>query len=495
MGFPKPKQKDPEADLAEFIGGYYDDPLGFVLDCFPWQQPGALKDFDGPDQWQRELLTWIGAQVKDRAFDGVVAVDPIRAAVASGHGIGKSTIQAWLVCWIMSTRPHCRGTVTANTNTQLDTKTWAAVMKWSKLCLTAHWFEINTQRMYRKGHRESWFCAPQSCKEENSEAFAGQHAADSTSFYIFDEASAIPEAIYQVAEGGVTDGEPMWFLFGNATRSSGSFHQACFGSQRHRWYAMSIDARTARFTNKRQIAQWIEDYGEDSDFVRVRVRGLPPSAGDAQFIDSARVYAAQRRIVQPLDDEPLIAGVDVSGGGSAWTVCAFRKGADARSIPPIRLTGQETRDRNKVVAVLAEALRTQPIAAMFIDSAFGSPIVERLKALGYDKVHEINFGGESPDRHQANQRAYQWNRMKDWLVTGAIPMDQRLEGDLTGPGFHLNRKDQLVLEAKDSMIDRGLASPDDGDALSLTFAQPVAIKKPAPRFDFWGLMNSNWMGG
>jgi|SRR6185295_16200111 len=490
--------KNPEADLAEFIGHYYDDPLGFVLDCFPWGEPGPLRDFNGPDVWQHEYLTWLGEEVKARAFDGFTAVDPIRAAVSSGHGIGKSTMQAWLVCWIMSTRPYCRGTITANTNTQLDTKAWAAVIRWSKLCITAPWFEINTQRMYRKGHRESWFCAPQSCKEENSEAFAGQHAAESTSFYIFDEASAIPEAIYQVAEGGVTDGEPMWFLFGNPTRNTGSFHQAVFGSQQHRWKGYTIDSRDSRFTNKKQIRQWIEDYGEDSDFVRVRVKGLAPSAGDAQFIDSMRVYAAQKRNVAPLDDEPLVAGVDVSGGGSAWTVCWFRKGQDARSIPPIRLTGQETRDRSRVVAVLAEALRTHPVAAMFIDSAFGSPIAERLHSLGFDKVHEINFGGDSPNRHQANQRAYQWNRMKDWLPTGAIPVDQRLEGDLTGPGFHLNKRDQLVLEAKDSMIDRGLASPDDGDALSLTFAQPVAPpKKPSVAIEAIAslIQNFSWMSG
>lgn len=112
---------------------------------------------------------------------------------------------------------------------------------------------------------------------------------------------------------------------------------------------------------------------------------------------------------------------------------------------------------------------------MFIDSAFGSPIVERLRVLGYDQVHEVNFGGESPDVHQANQRAYQWNKMKDWLLRGGIGDDTRLESDLSGPGFHLNKKDQLVLESKESMQKRGVASPDDGDALSLTFAQPVAV--------------------
>jgi hypothetical protein len=65
--------------------------------------------------------------------------------------------------------------------------------------------------------------------------------------------------------------------------------------------------------------------------------------------------------------------------------------------------------------------------------------------------------------------------MKDWLPRGAIDRnDERLEVDLTGPGWHLNKSDQIVLESKQDMQKRGVSSPDDGDALALTFAQQVA---------------------
>ena len=101
----------------------------------------------------------------------------------------------------MSTRPGAQGTVTANTHTQLETKTWAAIQKWLKLCLTGSWFICTTGRLYHRHHKETWFCTPQTCKEENSEAFAGQHAATASSFYIFDEASAVPDKIFEVAEG------------------------------------------------------------------------------------------------------------------------------------------------------------------------------------------------------------------------------------------------------------------------------------------------------
>lgn len=474
----------------------YADPLRFVLGAYPWPIHGE----PGPDVWQQGVLTELGQAVQDRGFNGVDAVLPIREAISSGHGIGKSALFAWIADWLMSTREGCRGTVTANTNDQLEKKTWAAIREWTARCITAHWFEINSAIMYRHGARATWFCAPQSCAEENSEAFAGQHAKSSSSFYLFDEASAVPAKIYEVAEGGLTDGEPFIVLGGNPTRNTGSFHEAVFGARRDRWTSHVIDSRTCKFRNNGLIQQWLEDYGEDSDFFRVRVRGLPPLASELQFIDGQRIQEAQRRRVETLSDEPLIVGVDVSGGGSAWTVGRFRRGHDARSLRPIRITGERSRDRNHVIAILAEALSDQSperrIDAMFIDSAFGSPIVERLHVLGYKHVTEINFGGDSPDSHCANMRAFMWNRGKDWLLRGAIPLDDhRLAVDFAGPGFHLNQKNQLVLESKESMQKRGVASPDDGDAHMLTFAMPVRLKKPARATGLQQAAGpSSWMG-
>jgi len=485
----------PDEMLADEIAGFYDDPHGFVLFAYPWGEPGGpLADQEGPDEWQREALLSIGHEVSQNAFDGKTPVSPIRRAFSSGHGIGKSTFAAWIVDWIMSTRPHAQGTVTANTFSQLETKTWAAVKRWTGMCITAHWFVIGDNKLYHVDHKDSWFCSPQSSKEENSEAFAGQHAATSTSFYVFDEDSAICDEVHRVAEGGLTDGEPMIFLFGNPTRNTGHFHQACFGSQRDRWNARTVDSRTSRFTNKKTIAEWAEVYGEDSDFFRVRVLGLPPRASELQFIDQGRVYEAQhRRLPDTFGDEPLVAGVDVSDGGAAWNVVRFRRGSDARSIPPVRIPGEKVRgDRGPFLAKLADILQSdyhgRRVDMMFFDSAFGAPYVERLRAMGFKNVEEIRFGSEPLEYRTAeldvkpeNRRAYMWSLAKLWLGgTGCIDAkDERLETDLTAPGYHINRRDRLVLESKEDMINRGADSPDDGDALALTFAAPVGVpKKP-----------------
>jgi hypothetical protein len=484
-------------NLAAHVAAYRSDPLGFVYFAYPWGAPGELENETGPDGNQEAFLRDLGAQVRARNFDGTTPVMPVLMAENSGHGTGKSAMGAWIANWILSTRPHSIGTVTAGTYTQLETRTWAAICRWTKLCITAHWFDIGASAIKSKLSPETWKILAQTCKAENAQSFAGQHAKNSTSWYLFDEASEVPDAIWETAKGGLTDGEPMWFAWGQPVRNSGAFHRVCFGSEKERWVRHSVDSRSSRFANKQLIEQWIEDYGIDSDFVRVRILGQPPLADELQYIDTGRVNEARKRQSQSLHDDPLIAGFDVSGGGAAWNVIRFRRGNDARSIPPIRIAGEQGRDRNVLIGVAAEALGDRrpgrQIAAMFIDSAFGAPICERLRSLGYSNVHEVNFGGRSPDSHQLNWRAYMWWRMKEWLQNGAIPDDENLALQLCGPGYHINQSNKLVLESKDDLKKRGVASPDDADALALTFAQLVA--PPAPDDDgedeeqYW---TTNW---
>ena len=476
-----------DLQLADEISQFYADPLGFVKFSYPWGEKGSLEQYAGPDTWQHDFLTELGAEVAKRRFDGIHPVAPIRMTTASGHGIGKSVLVAFIVNWIMSTRPDAKGTVTANTFQQLSTRTWATIQTWTRRCITAHWFEVTNSKIYHKRYPESWFCSAQSCKEENSEAFAGQHNANSTSFYINDEDSAVPDKIHEVEEGGLTDGEPMIFLFGNPTRRKGRFYEVTFGEARNRWSVRSIDSRNCAFSNKELINEWITDRGEDSDFVRVRVRGIPPRADDSQFIDMDRITQAQRRDVFTLSDELLIAGVDLAWGGEDSNVVRFRRGKDARSIKPIVIPGEKTRDASVMVVKLAELLNNsysgQRIHTMFIDSAgISGAVGARLRDLGHRNVVEINFGADSPDAHFAYMRDYMWGQLKEWLITGAIDSDPRLEVDLSGPGYTLDNKVRVKLEAKKEMKKRGVDSPDHADALALTFAQKIALppKKSFP---------------
>jgi hypothetical protein len=474
-----------DAFLAEQMAKLKADPLGFVYFAYPWGVAGTeLANQIGPDENQKRFLLDLGEEVKKRAFNGVDSVLPILMTATSGHGTGKSVMGAWIGDWILSTRPDSQGTATAGTWTQLETRTWAALRRWTKLCITGHWFDIQARGIFHKLRHETWRITAQSCKEQNAQSFAGQHASTSTSWYMFDEASLIPDGVWTVANGGLTDGEPMWFAWGQPERRKGRFFEINSGKGEHRWNHRRIDSRTSRFANKELMAQWLEDYGEDSDFWRVRILGLFPQADELQFIDRTRIEAAQQRKVTIFADEPLIAGFDASGGGSAWNVVRFRRGLDGRPGPtipePIRVPGEHSRDREALLTKLASVMKDErpgrKVAALFVDSAYGAPYVERLHVLGYANVIEINFGSSSPDRHQANMRAFMWNAAKEWLPHGAIdPKDEKLASDLSGPGAEIRVRDgKLVIESKAEMQRRGQASPDDGDAFVLTFAQPVA---------------------
>jgi hypothetical protein len=475
-----------DVELAAEVGKFYADPLGFVLFAFPWGEQGPLENETGPDDNQKEFLNSLGAEVRKRKFDGSNPVMPIQMSETSGHGTGKSAMGAWLASWLISTRPFSIGTVTAGTYKQLEEKTWAAIKYWMKLCVTAHWFDIQSSGVFHKRYPETWKFTPQTCKQENAQSFAGQHARTSTSWYLFDEASEVPDKIWETAEGGLTDGEPMFFAWGQPVRNTGEFYRVCFGDKKARWNHRGVDSRTSRFTNKTLIDQWITDYGFDSDFVKVRVRGLPPSASELQYIDKARIDAAMARVAYAMADEPLVAGFDVSGGGKAWNVIRFRRGLDGKpaDMPPIRIPGEQDPERSQRVGICAELLKDRRpgkhLAALFVDSAFGAPIVVRLRSLGFTNVHEVNFGGESPDAHCLNMRAYMWMKSKEWLLLGALPNDAELAGQLSLPGYHINNSGKLVIESKKSIQERGEQSPDDADAFCLTFAQSVAVSRPKP---------------
>ena len=456
-------------DLASEIGECFADPLRFVHFVFEWGE-GELAGHPGPDPIQTEILRTVrdSASNTDEAF---------RLAVASGHGIGKTALVAWLILWFVSTRVKCAGVVTANTRDQLTSKTWRELALWHRRAIHRHWFRWTATKFCQADNPDAWFVSAIPWSSERSEAFAGLHARDV--LVIYDEASAIDEAIWEVSEGAMTTPGAMWFVFGNPTRNTGRFRE-CFGRYRHRWTTRQIDSRRSRFANQAQVSQWIEDYGEDSDFVRVRVRGLFPRAGTDQFISQATVEVAAAR--REAGFGPRILGVDVARFGDDETVLVLRNGAKVEWLRRSRGL-----DLMQTAARVADAIGEEKPHAVMIDGVgVGGGVVDRLRQLGF-RVHDINGGGQALDeRRYVNLRAEMWSKMRDWLNDrGSIPDDdQSLAADLTGPQYGFDIRNRLQLEKKQDMKARGLSSPDAGDALALTFARPVALPDiAAKRFD------------
>ena len=479
--------------LAEDMGRFALDPLGFVMYAYPWDTDPSLQvcklpapwnlvyDCEwGPDVWACEMLERVGAQARANNFDGRTAVRAIREAIASGHGIGKSAGVGWIGDWIMSTRPFAQGTVTATTAPQLRTKTWAQIVKWTNKCITAHWFDVTTgmgsMAMRHKQYSNEWFCTAQTCAEENSEAFAGQHAVNSTSFYIFDEASGVPDKVKEVAEGGLTDGEPMMFAFGNPTQNTGWFKD-CFNAQSHRWNTQQIDSRNVQITNKVFLDELIADYGIDSDIVKIRVRGMFPAMSAKQFISETDVDAAYGK---HLNESQYSFAAKILTLDNAWEgddegVIGLRQGL---KFDVLRTFAKN--DNDMVIGKMLADLEDEHQAdAVFIDAGYGTGVASYGTTIGRTWLL-VWFGSESSKPGYLNKRSEMWGDAKAWLKSGgAIPKDTVLHRDLIGPETVPRLDGMTQLEAKKDMKRRKLASPNRADALVLSFAHPVVKKERA----------------
>lgn len=461
-------------EMIEDLASFQHDPYGYVIWAFPWSKPGTpLEEHDGPRKWQRDVLLEIGKQLRA----GVRTDRAIREAVSSGHGIGKSALVAWIVLWALSTMEDSRVVVTANTEKQLQTKTSPEIAKWHRLALNWRMFTYNTTSLASSlpRYEKTWRGDLVPWSEHNTEAFAGLHNKGKRIILIFDEASKIADKVWEVAEGALTDEgtEIIWLAFGNPTRNAGRFRE-CFRKFKHRWFTRQIDSRTVEGTNKEQLKQWVEDYGEDSDFVKVRVRGMFPAAAAKQFISEVDVDAAYGRGLTAVQIEGVakILAVEPSWEGDDEFVIGIRQGLWFEILQTFPKNDNDVQMANIVMRLEDE----HAVDAVFIDGGFGTGIVSVGRTLGRDWII-VWFAEKSADESCINKRSEMWKKMRDWLKEGgSIPEDPILHDELSGPETVARLDGKLQLEAKKDMKIRGVPSPNRADCLALTFAHPVLPK-------------------
>lgn len=472
-------ETSPEIELSRRIGEFQFSPLSHALFAYPWETERLPQS--GPRTWQEDLFL----AVEEHLSSPNTRHQPLRLARASGHGIGKSAGIAMLNKWGLDTLVDTRIVITANTESQLLTKTSPEIAKWNGLSITGGWFKENAMSLVSTlhGHGKSWRSDLVTWSEKNTEAFAGLHNQGKRIILMMDEGSGIADAIYEVALGALTDEdtEILWVVFGNPTKNTGAF-RAAFGKNRALWDAKQIDSRDVEGTNKKYLDDLVQTYGEDSDIVRVRVRGMFPSASSMQFIGMDLAESAQNREPpERLASDPLIYGVDCARFGDDTSVLAKRCGRDAVSRPWKTWDHMDSMTIASDIAL--EARKDFPDAIMVDAGNIGGAVIDRLRQLIPDvPIMEVWFGGKGGETEldprvtvkTANKRSLIWTKMRHWLTRGSIPDEQRLLDDLTGPEYGFNADDAILLERKIDMKKRDLPSPDWGDALACTFAEPVA---------------------
>ena len=453
--------KDIEEKLQEACVRFRNDPYGFTMFMFDWGH-GQLKDWAGPDWWHKEVF----GRIKEY-LEGPDNL-PLFIAVASGHGAAKTFAVAVLIHWFMSCRPHPQVVCTANTETQLNTKTWRELAKWYKLAANKDWFEWTATSYYLKAHPSTWKANAIPWSENNTEAFAGTH--EDSVLVVFDEASKISDKIWEVTDGIFTTKKNIWLVFGNGTRNVGRFYE-CFHKHKKHWSTWNIDSRTCKAANKSYLNKLVEQYGgEEDDRSRVRVRGLFPRTATRQLISTEAVEKACNFEAEGFEFLPKIMGCDIARFGENSSTICIRQG---RKVSEIEVLPKQ--DLMTTAHCIAEAMKVHRPLQTFIDgSGIGAGVVDKLRQLNFSVV-DVNGGNSSINPRFLNKRAEMWWEMKEFIEGACeLPKDGQLKDELTSVEYDYTDKGRIRLDRKTDIMEKYGFSPDKADALALTFAYPVA---------------------
>src|SRR5215471_39246 len=476
-----------DQQLAEFAASFRTDPYGFVMAAFPWGEPSLsdgsfnpLHNRTGPEPWQKRLLTKLGKHVEENDQRIMLTLDPLvwRSARSSGHGVGKSALVAWLILWVMATRANARGVITANTQKQLETKTWPELAKWHKIFLFKRWFVWQatsySSALVPEEERKNYMMTAMTVGEDNVEAVQGLHNATSTVLLIFDEASGIHPKIWEAAVGATTDGEVFFLVFGNPTQPAGDFAD-CFDKHIDMYDIEFVDSRDVSHTNKAALSDIIRMYGADSDEARVRVYGQFPHQAYNEFIGKDLAKAAQERQLQIDHMAALIMSIDVARYGGDEIVIGYRQGRDARTRPRLIFKGLSTVQLTRII--VKEVQIHRPDAIVVEAPGGGDGVIDQLRENYHLKVFEFWPGAIAADQQKFYRRRDEiWHLGKEWLIDGGcIDDDEEFFRQLTGLQYGYDRFEQkLKMESKELYKSRtGEHSPDRADQFMLTFAVNV----------------------
>ncbi|HEY5636268.1 MAG TPA: hypothetical protein VIS77_05150 [Burkholderiales bacterium] len=489
-----------ETEVLTQILALSDDPVGFVHYAYPWGRPGTpFEKFNGPRRWQLEEFEAIGEHVARSKFaiDNGLPAPIYKGAWASGRGPGKSAFFGMLAHWQASTRIGSTTIVAANTESQLRTRTFPEFGVWFGSAINSHWFSLETMRivpapwlleLVRKIPEEGglgidpkyWYVQGQTWSEDNPNAFAGVHNPYGL-MLAFDEAAGIATPVWEVAEGFFTEENPyrFWLAASQMRNRQGRFYDL-FNDPRigAGWRTRTISTRGLPGVDQAIVEDQIRRYGEDSDFVRVEIMGLPPRTSEDQFIPWDAVRAAQQNTLVPDYGEPLVLGVDPAPRGkTAWR---FRQGRNARDCCGSATMGSWlSKDNVQIAEEILKLDQKYKPDAICIDFGMGTGVIDVLKRKRtYGRVHEVKFG-DAPhggrDTEWGSHAIELWGRVRDWLPGGMLEKDSGEKGtlsqQLTDRGWKWSGREEgkKILEPKEDMHKRGVASPDDADALACTF--------------------------
>ncbi len=439
--------------FVEFIRRYANDRVGFVANVLGV----ALQP------WQREALEYLDN-------------GGTRLTIRSGHGVGKSALLAWITIHFVMTRFPSKTVCTANTAPQLfdvlaaETKMWLRQIE-QTLPAFKNLLTITNDRIDLTAAPESAFVTYRTSRTENPEALQGVHSEHV--LLIGDEASGIPDSVYEAAGGSMSSAGAIMVLAGNPTRASGYFyktHTALAGI----WHSMHVPLTRSTLPDPNYAKEIEAAYGRDSNAYRIRVLGDFPTDDEDTLIATSLVQdAIERNVELSAAGAPATWGLDVARFGDDVSALCKRRANIVyeririfRQYDTMQLTG----------AIVAEFNATpepqRPLEICVDVIGIGAGVVDRLRELGLP-VLGVNVSEAASFQNPGAYRLRDelWLAAKQWLEMRdcKLPDDAALMAELTTPRSKYASNGKQRVESKDEMRARGIKSPDRADAFCLTF--------------------------
>ena len=418
-----------------------------------------------PDEWQTNVANDIASSP--------------RVSVRSGHGVGKTALEANIVLWFISCFKFPKIICTAPTLQQLHDVLWSEIDKWrSKSPLLSQMLEWTKTYVYMKGYGKRWFAVAKTASApENMQGFH-----EDNMLFVVDEASGIEEGIMEAILATLSGGNNKLLMCANPTRTTGTFFDN-HNRNRGLYKCHRVSSLDSTRTNKENINAFIKKYGEHSNVVKVRVFGDFPDQEDDVFIPLTLIEQSTLLELEQGEIKRISLGVDVARYGDDETIIASYIGGRIE-LPVIRHGQNLMRTVGDIVMLYRKLVNDYPdykgvITVNIDDTGLGGGVTDRLEEVKIEQrlrrleIVPVNFGRKPPqdgsEVHYQDISTYMWATIKDLLEQRELSLtnDEELIAQLSVRKYFVTSSGKLQLESKKAMKDRGIKSPDRGDAVAL----------------------------
>lgn len=430
-----------------------------------------------PDPWQGDVLRAYGREER-------------RISVASCHGPGKTAVAAWCAWHQLLVRFPQKTAVTAPSSGQLEDGLLREMAKWAEKLPPGmrEIYDVTKNRITLRQAPDRSFFSARTARAEKPEALQGVHEDEGWVLLIADEASAVPEPVYESASGSMSGKRATTLLISNPTRSSGLFFDT-HHKLKDMWFTIQVGWQDSSRVDPDFEADIAARYGRNSTAYRVRVLGLFPLTDEDTVIPWEYMNSARGRDVTIPKNATRVWGLDVARFGGDKNALVVRT---ARGIPepPVYWSGHDLmQTASRVHDKWRDTSESQRPELILVDViGLGAGVVDRLKQLGLP-ARSVNVA-EAPalkDRYM-NQRAELWWKAREWFgsrdctIPAPVPgVDEKVDPmellcqELVVPKYDFSPSGKIRLESKTEMKKRIGYSPDIADAFILTFAKDLAL--------------------